>query len=66
MIKNCTCEKDFTQNPSTYECECNKYCMIGEYLQGCESMKSLIDDLVVSYDGLQIHKRVHKSILVME
>ena len=49
-IKNCTCEKDFTQNPSTCECMCNKYCMIGEYLQGCESMKSLIDDLLVPYD----------------
>ena len=24
--------------------------MIGEYLQGCESMKSLIDDLLVPYD----------------
>ena len=35
-------------NPSTYSCECDKYCKVGQYLdyKNCVCRKNLIDDLI--------------------
>ena len=42
------CDKDFIWNPSNCECECNKLCDIGEYLdyKYCNCRKRIIDKLV--------------------
>ena len=42
------CHKAFIWNPSNCECECDKSCDIGEYLDyvNCKCRKSLIDKLV--------------------
>ena len=32
LIDKDVCDKGFTWNPSNYECECNKSCSIGQYL----------------------------------
>ena len=42
------CDKGFVWNPSNCECECDKSCDIGEYLdyENCKCRKKLIDTLV--------------------
>ena len=42
------CEKGFIWNPSNCECECNKSCDIGEYLDysNCKCRKKLVDKLI--------------------
>ena len=42
------CDKGFVWNPSNCECECDKSCDIGEYLdyENCKCRKRLIDKLV--------------------
>ena len=42
------CDKGFIWNPSNCECECDKSCDIGEYLdyKNCKCRKRLIDKLV--------------------
>ena len=42
------CDKGFIRNPSNYECECDKSCDIGEYLdyKNCNCRKRIIDKLV--------------------
>ena len=42
------CDKVFIQNPSNYECECDKLCDVGEYLdyKNCKCRKRLVDELV--------------------
>ena len=39
------CNKGFIWNPSNWECECNKSCNIGEYLDysNCKCRKKLVD-----------------------
>ena len=41
-------DKDFIRNPSNCECECDKSCDIGEYLdyENCKCRKRMIDKLV--------------------
>ena len=41
-------DKGFIWNPSNYECECDKSCDIGEYLdyKNCKCRKKTIDKLV--------------------
>ena len=41
------CDKGFTWNPSNYECECDKSCDVGEYLdyENCKCRKELVDKL---------------------
>ena len=48
MIGKGTCDKEFFWNPSNYECECDKSCDAGEYLDyaNCKCRKILIDKLV--------------------
>ena len=42
------CNKGFIWNPSNCECECDKSCDIGEYLdyENCKCKKKLVDRLV--------------------
>ena len=45
------CDKGFIWNPSNCECECDKLCDVGEYLdyKKCKCRKRLIDKLVAKY-----------------
>ena len=45
------CDKGFIWNPSNCECECDKLCDAGEYLdyKNCECRKRLIVKLVEEY-----------------
>ena len=48
LIDKGVCDKGYVWNPSNCECECNKSCNIGEYLDysSCKCRKKLIDPLV--------------------
>ena len=48
MIDKGICDKGFIWNPSHCECECDKSCDIGEYLdcENCKCKKKLVDKLV--------------------
>ena len=41
-------DRGFCWNPSNYECDCNKWCDVGEYLdyENCKCRKKLVDKLV--------------------
>ena len=42
------CDKGSIWNPSNYECECDKECDVGEYLdyENCKCRKKIVDKLV--------------------
>ena len=42
------CDKGFIWNPSNCECECDKSCDVGEYLdyENCKCRKKLVDKLI--------------------
>ena len=42
------CNRRFIRNPSNCECECDKSCDVGEYLdfENCKCRKKLVDKLV--------------------
>ena len=48
LIDKEICDKGFVWNPSNCECECDKWCDIGQYLdyKNCMYRKRLIDKLV--------------------
>ena len=48
LIDKGICDKGFIWNPSNCECECDKSCDVGEYLEyaNCKCRKILIDKLV--------------------
>ena len=48
LIDKGTCDKGFIWNPSNCECDCNKNCHIGEYLEyeNCKCRKKLVDKLI--------------------
>ena len=48
LIDKGSCDKGFIQNSSNCECECDKSCYVGEYLDysNCKSRKKLVDKLV--------------------
>ena len=48
MIDKGNCDNRFIWNPSTWECECDKSCDIGEYLhyKNCKCRKKLMNELV--------------------
>ena len=48
LVDKGICDKAFIWNPSTCECECDKSCGIGEYLEykSCVCRNALIDRLV--------------------
>ena len=51
LIDKGVCDKGFMWNPSNCECECDKSCDIGEYLDysSCKCRKKLIDSLAAGY-----------------
>ena len=48
MIDKGRYDDGFIWNPSIYECECDKSCDVGEYLdyKNCKCRKKIIDKLV--------------------
>ena len=42
------CDEGYIWNPSNCECECNKACEVGEYLNhsDCKCKKKLVDELI--------------------
>ena len=48
MIDKGVCDKGFIWTPSNCDCECDKSCDIGEYLDysNCKCRKKLVDRLV--------------------
>ena len=48
LIDKGICDKGFIWDPSNCECECDKFCDIGEYLdyENCKCRKRLVDRLV--------------------
>ena len=48
LIDKSVCDKGFFWNPSNCECECDKSCDVGEYLdyENCNYRKTLVDKLV--------------------
>ena len=48
IIDKGVCNKGYVLNPSNCECECDKSCNIGEYLDylSCKCRKKLVDPLV--------------------
>ena len=48
MIDKGVCDKGYSWNPSNCECECDKSCDFGEYLdyENCKCRKRLVDKLV--------------------
>ena len=48
MIDKGICDKRFIWNPSNCECECDKLCDVGEYVnyENCKRSKDLVDKLV--------------------
>ena len=60
LIDKSSCTKGFIWNPSNYECECDKSCDVGEYLdyESCKCSKRLIDKLAEEFseniDGNQL------------
>ena len=48
MIDKAVCDKGYAWNPSNCECECDKSCDVGEYLnyENCKCRERLVDKLV--------------------
>ena len=48
MIDKGICDKGYAWNPSNCECECDKSCDFGEYLdyENCKCRKRLVDKLI--------------------
>ena len=48
LIDKGVCDKGFTWNPSDCECECDKSCDVGEFLdyENCKSRKKLVDQII--------------------
>ena len=48
MIDKGVCDRGYIWNPSNCECECDKSCDVGEYLdhENCKCRKRLVDNLV--------------------
>ena len=51
-IKHCKCEEDYGWNPSICAWEGDEDCEIGEYQKDCACIKSLVYDLIVTYDEI--------------
>ena len=60
------CDNGFIWNPSNCECECDKSCEIGEYLdyKNCKCRKILVDKLVEEYsENTDGNKMFHNETL---
>ena len=65
MIDKGVCNKGFIWNPSNWECECDKSCDIGEYLdyENCKCRKILVDKLVEECTGTNNEVKLAKITL---
>ena len=71
LIYKRMCDKGFGWNPSNCECECDKSCDVGEYLdyKNCKCRKMLFDKLVdecnenIDENELQPSKMIYNSTL---
>ena len=66
MIHNGRCDKRFSWNPSNCECECDKSCDVGQYLdyRNCKWRKKLVDRLVEEYsENADGDKMIYDGIL---
>ena len=67
MIDKYICDKGFIWNRSNCECECDKSCDVGEYLdyKNCKCRKRLVDKLaeecVENIDEKELHPTVLHS-----
>ena len=60
------CDKGFIWNPSNCECECDKPCDIGEYLdyENCKCRKKIIDRLVEEWsENIEGNKMLYNETL---
>ena len=68
MIDKSRCYDAFIWNPSICECECDKACNIGQYLdyKNCNYREELIDKLVVecSEDIISGNEMIHNVTLI--
>ena len=48
LIDKGVCSKGFIWNPSNCECECDKFCGIGEYLENknCKCRKKFVESII--------------------
>ena len=61
MIDKEICDKGFNWNPSNCECECDKSCDVGEYLdyKNWKCRKTLVDNLVEECGENIDEKKLH-------
>ena len=66
MIDKGICDKGFNWNPSNCECECDKSCDAGEYLdyKNCKCRKSLVDKLVDECSENIDEKELHQNKMI--
>ena len=59
------CDKGFSWNPSNYECECDKSCSIGEYLdyKSCVCRKTLVNKLVEECNSIIDEDNIYNKTL---
>ena len=67
LIDKIVCDKGFSWNPSHCECECDKSCGIGEYLdyKGCSRKKCIIDKLVEECTDVIEENKIYNEISVI-
>ena len=65
MIDKGVCDKGYAWNPSNCECECDKSCDVGEYLdyENCKCRKKLVDKLVDEYTEAAEEVKLAKTTL---
>ena len=63
MIDKGVCHKGFTWNPSNCECEYDKLCDVGEYLdyENCKCKKRLIEELVEGSSEITDEVKIAKT-----
>ena len=64
MIDKGVCDKEFIWNLSNCECECDKSCDFGEYLdyENCKCRKKLVDKLFEKYtENIEETKLIEKT-----
>ena len=66
MIEKGICDKGFIWNPNNCECECDKLCDAGEYLDcaNCKCRKRLIDQLIEECSDNIYEKESHSNELI--
>ena len=66
LVDKVVCDKGFIQNPSNCECECDKSCDVGEYLdyENCKcKKKQLVEECTeeAKIAEITLTKNIHKS-----